>query len=138
MRPRVCIATVARLLRRPLHSLASIYDPITCREQFGLSLSEMGELLGECHPNGHGGQPFHRSTVWHIERGRAMSKETREAYALAVDRIIRERTGGRVTVKAQLFKRRWKFRAFAVCPCGREYKATDLRVHHCPRCRSKP
>lgn len=142
MKITTCCATVAQQLRNPLTWLADIRDPKSARiaigwgTRRGLSLSQMGVLLGESHPNGHHGRPVHRSTVCYIEQGRSTTPEMVEAYGLAVARIITARTSGRVMVSFDLSGRRWKFKASAPCAkCGRAFAVTDLREKNCPKCR---
>ena len=57
-----------------------------------------------------------------------MSGETRRAYALVAEAVIRLRTEGRVTVRADQSRRRWSFKLYALCACGREYRIADLRL----------
>jgi len=57
-----------------------------------------------------------------------MSGDTRRAYALVAEAVIRLRTEGRVTVRADQSRRRWSFKPYALCACGREYKISDRRL----------
>lgn len=132
-------ATVAQPLPQPLARLSKIADPETFRLYLRLgSLSQLGCALGRVHPNGHGGRPFDKSTVLRWEtRERVPTPETLEAYRRIAQEVMADATAGRAVIRAHFGVRRWKFTAFAVCACGREFRLESVRQVQCHRCTRK-
>jgi hypothetical protein len=131
-------ATVAQPFPEGVRGLLGVDDPESFRKKLKLgSLTEMGKMLGNYHPNGHNGQPVHRTTIWHIERGRAMSNEIREAYEHIAQAIVQQEAGDRMRIAARFSSRAWRFDVYCKCKCGREFHLSDSRLRHCPRCRRK-
>ncbi len=130
-------ATVAQRLRNGLTALLGIQGPMDARIELGMSLVKMGEELAKVHPNGHGGTPFHRSSVGHWEKGDyRMTPETEQAYLVLIERWITEQSDGRLAVRVR-FGRRWHLTPLMVCDCGARFRFTRITQRRCPKCRRK-
>jgi transcriptional regulator with XRE-family HTH domain len=126
---------------RPVPLLRRMRDARSTRLLLGMSLAQMGEQLGQVHPNGHGQKPYAKQSVsqWENRGGRKryrMTDYTREAYRIVVSETIAQATGGRVRVRARLGVRVWRFEAQASCvDCGKEFMMGRSNAKRCRRCR---
>ena len=133
---------------RPVPLLRRMQNARSTRLALGLSLAEMGERLGQVHPDpvprgtngGHGQKPYTKQSVSQWEnRGRRkkyrMTDYTREAYHRVVSERIAQATDGRVHVHARIGVRTWLFEARANCVrCGKEFVMGRSNQKRCWKC----
>ena len=134
-----CRATRARRLRDIASLLRDLNDPQTIQKYIGVSCSEMGKRLGEVHPNGHGGKPFHRSTVSHYnQRDYAMTRDTEFAYEKVLQAEVLKDTDNRMTISIKVFKNHWRITPRLVCKtCGAPFDFKRIDQTLCQECKQK-
>lgn len=115
--------------------MARIVDPKSARAWIGISQSEMGELVGQVHPNGRNGKPFSRKTVSNIELGRYVVPYQRQIYERALSAQVQAETSGLLTAKLQGSPRRFRVILYRQCACGQRFKLTRINLTRCPACR---
>lgn len=119
--------------------LALLNGPKAIRQWLGISQAEMGDLLRAHDQVGRSGRQFRRSTIsiWENPRPGArwqMGADVPELYAAVVSDAIEGQSHQRITTRATLGKRRWRFEALGVCKvCARRFKIDRINQTKCGR-----
>ena len=123
----------------PYRAARMIKGPLSFRLALGLSQADMGRRLGRFT----GKKAYTRSTLcdWErIERGQRqplkyrMTDRAREAYRQILSELVEHSAGGRLSLRAHMGVRVWRFELWATCKCGRAFRLRRARQVRCAVC----
>lgn len=129
---KISRARLAHISRDTRWRLANVVDPRKVRQWLLLSQSQMGIRLGQAHPNGRAGRPFHYSTIGHIENGDYVVPHQRAVYERVLDQEVRSETDDLITIK--LIGKPNAFRVVIYRRCSTEGCNEYFKFDHPNRC----